>query len=125
MGNGLYDVDSIVPMYNKFTHFFSALVVAFLVLTFLPIIDEDFKKNKAVFLFDVVVTTMALGIVWEFLEWSADNFFGLNTQLGLNDTMGDLFADTLGALLIATIGWFLIGTKAFKKMIKDIKKELD
>jgi len=125
MGNGLYDVCSIFPLYNKFTHFFSALVVAFIVMVFLPIINDDFIKNKPKFLFDVIVTTMALGVLWEFLEWNADHFFGLNTQLGLTDTMGDLFADTLGGLFITFIGWFLIKTQAFKKMIKDIKKELD
>ena len=124
-GNGLYDFCKIYPVYNKFTHFFSAMVVAFIVLVFLPVLDEKLSKNREKLVFDIIVTTIALGVVWEFLEWSADNLFGLQTQLGLNDTMGDLFADTLGGISIAIIGWFLVKTKAFKKMIKDIKKEID
>ena len=109
-GNGLLEISSVISFYNKFTHFFSASVVAFIFLISLFVFNEYYRGiavNTFKILFDVVVITMAFGVVWEFLEWAGDYLFKLNAQPSLNDTMGDLFADTLGGLLIAFIGYFL------------------
>ena len=67
MGNGLFDVCKIVPIYNKFTHFFSATVVAFIFLILLFVFNEYYRGiavNIFKILFDVVVITMAFGVVW-------------------------------------------------------------
>jgi hypothetical protein len=128
MGNGLLDVCSVVPIYNKFTHFFSAAVVAFIFLILLFVFNEyyrGFAVNTFKILFDVVVITMAFGVVWEFMEWTSDYFFNLNAQPDLNDTMGDLFADTLGGLLIVFIGYFLIKRGVLRHFSKDFKKHFE
>jgi hypothetical protein len=125
MGNGLLDIYSVTPIYNKFTHFFSACVVAFIFLLLLFVFNEYYRGiavNIFKILFDVVVITMAFGVVWEFMEWTGDYFFYLNAQPSLNDTMGDLFADTLGGLLIAVIGYFLIKRGILRSFSKDFKK---
>ncbi|WNS77877.1 hypothetical protein RRU94_05185 [Domibacillus sp. DTU_2020_1001157_1_SI_ALB_TIR_016] len=42
------------------------------------------------------------GVIWEFYEFSMDQFFGMTLQGGGNkDTMEDLIADTLGGVVIA------------------------
>jgi hypothetical protein len=128
MGNGLLDICSVIPIYNKFTHFFSACVVAFIFLILLFVFNEYYRGiavNKFKIMFDVVVITMAFGVFWEFLEWISDFFFNLSAQPSLNDTMGDLFADTLGGLLIAFIGYFLIKKGILRNFSKDFKKHFN
>jgi hypothetical protein len=125
MGNGLLDISSVYSVYNKFTHFFSASVVAFIFLILIFVFNEYYRGiaiNTIKIMFDVVVITMAFGVVWEFMEWTTDYFFSLNTQPSLDDTMGDLFADTLGGLLIAFLGYFLIKRGILKRFSKDFKK---
>ena len=125
MGNGFLNICDYVPLYNKFTHFFSAVAVAFIFLILLFVFNEYYRGvaiNNFKILFDVVVTTMAFGAVWEFMEWSTDFLFGWNSQPGLDDTMGDLFADTMGGLLIAFIGYFLIKRGVLKKLSKNFRK---
>jgi len=125
MGNGLIDIISVVPIYNKFTHFFSAVVVSFIFLILLFVFNEYYRGiaiNTFKILFDVVVITMAFGVVWEFMEWIGDFLLGLDTQPSLNDTMGDLLADTLGGLFIAVIGYFLIKRGILQRFSKNFKK---
>jgi hypothetical protein len=125
MGNGLLDISIRYPIYNKFTHFFSASIVAFIFLILIFVFNEYYRGiavNTFKIMFDVVVITMAFGVIWEFLEWTTDYFFDLNTQPSLDDTMGDLFADTLGGLLIAFFGYFLIKRGILKRFSKDFKK---
>lgn len=127
MGNGLLNLDCVIPIYNKFTHFFSACVVAFIFLILLFVFNEYYRGiavNNFKIIFDIVVITMAFGVIWEFMEWISDYFFNLNAQPSLNDTMGDLFADTLGGLLIAFIGYFLIKRGVLRSFSKDLKKHI-
>jgi hypothetical protein len=128
IGNGLLDINYLYPIYNKFTHFFSAVVVAFIFLNIIFIFNEYYRGiavNIFKILFDVVVITMAFGVIWEFMEWTGDFLFNLNAQPSLNDTMGDLFADTLGGLFIALIGYFLIKRGIIKNFSKDFKKHFN
>ena len=128
MGNGLLDICRVIPIYNKFTHFFSACVVAFIFLILLFVFNEYYRGiavNIFKTMFDVVVITMAFGVIWEFMEWIGDFFFDLGAQPSLNDTMGDLFADTLGGLLIAFVGYFLINRGILRSFSKDFRKHFD
>jgi hypothetical protein len=124
----LYNIFGFIPVYNKFTHFFSAIVVAFIFLILLFVFNEYYRGvavNTFKILFDVVVITMAFGVVWEFMEWTSDYFFNLYSQPSISDTMGDLFADTLGGLFIAFIGYFLIKRDILRKFSMDFKKHFD
>lgn len=59
---------------------------------------------------------MALGGLWEILEFAMDGIFGLNMQKsGLVDTMWDLIVDALSALAIASLGYAYMksGTEYF------------
>jgi len=128
MGDGLLEISNSFLMYNKFTHFFSAVVVAFIFLNIIFIFNEYYRGiavNNFKIMFDVIVITMAFGVVWEFMEWASDFLFNLNAQPSLDDTMGDLFADTLGGLFVAFIGFLLIKRGILKKFSKDFKKHFN
>jgi hypothetical protein len=52
---------------------------------------------------------MAMGTMWEILEFAADSLFGLNMQKsGLRDTMGDLCLDLIGAFFGSTAGYLYL-----------------
>ncbi len=64
----------------------------------------------ALFAFAFAVT---VGVLWEVLEFAADQLFGMQMQKpmagdpsGLTDTMWDLIVDTLGAAVISGFGWW-------------------
>jgi len=59
------------------------------------------------------VFSVAVGALWEMLEFGADQLLGTQMQkpsfgdpAGLVDTMWDLIVDTLGALVVAVFGWW-------------------
>jgi len=52
---------------------------------------------------------VAIGAVWEIMEFSTDQIFGTNMQKhGLVDTMWDLIVDSLGALFTSVLGFFYL-----------------
>jgi len=128
IGDGVFFVSNFLPIYNKFTHFFSSAVVGSILLVSLYVIDECSDEiNFSTFrlLLDVLVVTISFGVLWEFMEWTSDTFFGFNTQLGLQDTMMDLLSDSLGALLIVLFGYYLVKESKLKNMTKDIRKKFN
>jgi len=126
--HGLYDFGRYHFIFNKFTHFYSSMIFAFIILISLSIFYE-LNGNVEAFTyykisFDVIVITMAFGVIWEFLEWISDMLFDLNSQPGLNDTMFDLLADTLGGIFIALIGFFLIKNGYVKKITNELNEKI-
>ncbi|MGM9972075.1 MAG: hypothetical protein ACI35W_06670 [Anaeroplasmataceae bacterium] len=88
-------------------------------------IDGDKIKFSPLFVsIWVVCFALAVGSVWELIEYSVDGLFGLNSQqylettgtldkgiplvghAALRDTMKDLALDLAGALIISIIGFF-------------------
>lgn len=65
--------------------------------------DLPRPSRRAAFLFVLVGCAVALGVVWEWMEWSYDLFTAQNSILGKQDTMVDLVADALGALVAAIL----------------------
>lgn len=127
VGNGLLDGASFIDVYNKFTHFFSAIVVAFISLLVLYVVHEfegDIVNNTKKVLFDIIIITVALGVLWEFLEWGTDLLFDLSSQVSLDDTMLDLIADTLGGIVMAFIGFLLIKRGVLHPIARDIKNQI-
>src|SRR3954454_21978728 len=47
--------------------------------------------------------TIALGAVWELVEFACDSFFGTQMARGYEDTMRDLAADSVGAVTGAVL----------------------
>jgi len=126
-GDVLYAYDTI-PSYDKIAHFVSACVVALVVLIAVYILNEywgGLQADKYGTAFVVIITTVAMGVVWEFREWSADALFGMQTQLSLEDTMTDLLVNALGGVFIAIVGIRLLKNGALKAMTKDLGERVD
>jgi hypothetical protein len=57
---------------------------------------------------------VAMGVVWEIMEFSMDSIIGTNWQhrdTGVLDTMKDLICDTLSALFTSIVGYFYLTRK--------------
>lgn len=104
--------------WDNLLHGGSAIVFGFIGFTILYFMvnRHELKARPwaiAVFSFSFAI---AIGVLWEILEFFLDNFFGFNLQKsGLRDTMGDLIVDTLGAIFSSTIAFIYLKSK--KKLI--------
>lgn len=126
-GDVLYVYDTILH-YDDIAHFVSACVVALVVLIAVYILSEywgGLQADKYGTAFVVIITTVAMGVIWEFREWSADALFGMQTQLSLEDTMTDLLVNALGGVFIAIVGIRLLKNGALKEMTKDLGERVD
>jgi hypothetical protein len=114
-----------IPHYDTIAHFASSLLVAFVAFTAIYILDkywDGLKMDKYAMAYVVVVTTMAMGVVWEFFEWGIDLLFGFGAQWGLQDTMKDLLVDTIGGIVMAIIGVNLIKKGEMEEMVEGLEK---
>ncbi|MFX0546263.1 hypothetical protein ACEWPL_012035 [Roseovarius sp. S1116L3] len=92
-------------------HFFSALSIAamaFLMIFMLFEGDRYAAPPWALALLSAAVA-LAIGTLWEVLEYGLDQLFGLNMQKsGLDDTMTDLLIDLTGSGLGALSGYLFL-----------------
>ena len=96
--------------------------MSFLAFAVIYILDEywdGLHMDVYAMAFVVVIFTMAMGVVWEFLEWSIDLVFGTNEQWGLQDTMRDLLVDTIAGIIMAFGGVKLVKSGKLKELLKD------
>lgn len=127
IGGGVLKAYHLIPGYDILTHFVSSILVSFLAFAVIYILDEywdGLNMDIYAMAFVVVIFTMAMGVVWEFLEWSVDLVFGTTEQLGLHDTMRDLLVDTTGGLIMAVVGVKLIKSGKFKQLLTDLGKQV-
>lgn len=95
----------LVPWLDIPMHFFGGFFVALLFIWLRQIAPNIFGGNS--FLGDIIVVlgfVALIGVLWEFFEFSFDylvsarNLGLARSQMGIADTMGDLFFDLLGGL---------------------------
>jgi hypothetical protein len=119
---GLYDA---WKPYDNVVHFVVPMLCSQVVyiglarIEVLPDMREDFTPNRYAGIFTV---TMALGVaiggIWEIVEYSSDSLFGSNLQLSNRDTVGDLIADTLGSAAggILLVAWTKYGWGSVRRI---------
>ncbi len=97
--------------YDKLVHLF---MMAWLVLLISCFLHQRFLAAQITF--DVPIRlvvdltlALALGAAWEMFEFTIDQTRLFNSQLGLDDTMLDLFADALGGLVAFGIAFWKHG----------------
>jgi len=101
---GFYDV---FWWWDKVTHFFSAFVVASLGLAAVMIIDlhlESVYLTPKVRILFILMFVMAMGVLWEIMEYSADQILHTKMQVSLYDTLWDLLCDFIGAIAASFLG---------------------
>ena len=88
--------------YDLFTHFISGILTSVLALMILNYFKCD--KNKVFNLLFMISFTVFVAALWEFMEFFADTFLGMNVQhsigTGVSDTMEDMLIATLGGLIV-------------------------
>lgn len=127
VGGGLLGAYGI-SYYDILTHFVSSFLIAFIAFVIIFILDEywdGLKMDKYAMAFVVIITTIAIGVVWEFNEWITDLVFGTSEQWGYTDTLKDLFVDTIAGVLMAFIGVSMIERGSFDKLTDDLGEQID
>jgi hypothetical protein len=126
---GLYDA---WKPYDNVVHFIVPMLccqVAYIALArieVLPDMRDDFVPRHYAGIFTVTFALgVAIGGVWEILEWSSDELFGSNLSMGNDDTVGDLIADTLGAATggLLLVAWTKYGWGSVRRVPGDNRAE--
>ena len=93
-------------------HTISGILLGLAGFTLVYVLNRE--KRSRIFLSPLFIAifsfgfAVAIGALWEIVEFSLDTAFGLELQHGLVDTMLDLIVDVLGALFISIIGYYYI-----------------
>lgn len=102
--SGFYDN---VPGWDHITHALSSSLIAALGFIVVVMVDQYvrsiFLPRRFLGLF-IVVFTMAMGVLWELMEFSIDMWTGSRMQYSLDDTMLDLFFDGVAGIAVAAVG---------------------
>lgn len=119
---GLYDL---ISWYDNLVHFTVPLLgapVAYIALARLDVLPDprdDTDKRHYIGIFVVTLALgLAIGAVWEMVEWSSDGVVGSNLQLGNDDTVGDLVADGSGSVRGAAllVVWTVYGWGSVRRI---------
>src|SRR5215211_2185855 len=99
---GLYDS---ITWFDNVVHFslpFFGGPTLYIVLARLDVVPDPKDHTTVHHYVGIWIVAFALGValggLWEIVEWASDNLFGSQLQLGNDDTVGDLIADSLGSL---------------------------
>jgi hypothetical protein len=118
---GLYDS---ISWYDNVVHFAVPLLtsqVLYLCLARIEVLPDLRQETLPRHHLGIFVVTFALGVavggLWEILEYASDNLLGSELQLGNDDTVGDLIADALGSLCGAAllVAWTRYGWGSVKR----------
>lgn len=118
----------LIPNWDTVLHTFSGAMLGALGFSVVQFLNEDehvtMNLSPAFVALFALCFAVTLGVVWEFYEFTADNWFGMNMQktmledgtklagsAAVSDTMEDLFVDFLGALTFSIIGYLNLKRK--------------
>lgn len=99
---GLY---STIYWFDSFTHFVSGMLTAVLAVAVLFWFHKYDDKSILFNIFFMIAFSLMIAALWEFFEFSSDQFLGGDTQkvltTGVSDTMKDMIVAFLGAILVS------------------------
>lgn len=108
-GEALGAFDS-VPWFDNLVHVTLPMLTApvlYIALARLEVLPDPRDDTSTRHYVGIFVVTLALGLavgaVWEIVEWASDSTLGSDLQLGNEDTVTDLLADTTGSLIGAAL----------------------
>ncbi len=106
--SGFYDN---VPGWDHLTHAMSASLIAALGFVIVVAIDKyaySINLPRAFLALFIIMFTVAVGVIWEVVEYAIDSLTASRLQYSLDDTMKDLMFDAIGGLLIAWAGAYYL-----------------
>lgn len=99
-----------IPLWDKFVHFQSGLILGVAGFVLVYTLNEQesihLDLSPGFVSFFSVTFSLAIGVVWELVEFTADSLVGVGWQNGNADTMWDLIAAGAGALIVSVAGYF-------------------
>jgi hypothetical protein len=126
---GLYDA---WKGYDNLVHFLAPMLscqVAYIALARLEVLPDPRDDTSTAHYVGIFVVTFALGMaiggLWEIVEWSSDNLLGSNLQLDNDDTVGDLIADALGSAVggAGLVLWTRYGWGSVRRIPGESRRE--
>lgn len=111
-----------VPHWDTILHMLSGVLLALFGYSLITLLNDSekilLKLSPAFIGLFTFCFAVALGVIWEIFEFTADGLLNMNMQKfalesaenlvgrdALKDTMKDLIVDSIGALIISTIGY--------------------
>lgn len=100
---------AIYPWWDTALHASSGMLLGIFGLIILNGLNDNADTNLKLAPFYICIfaflTALALGTLWEVIEFIMDLIWNLGMQAGNFDTMVDLIADTLGAAIVCAVGY--------------------
>ena len=80
--------------------------------------DSESRAHFAGLFFVTAALGLAVGALWEIVEWTADSTIGSDLQLGNEDTVTDLVSDASGAFAGAAVlvAWAVYGWGSVRRI---------
>jgi len=104
-----------LPGWDHLTHMMSASLVGGLGFVLVVIVDKYvdsiYLPPRFLALF-IVLFTMAVGVLWEIMEFANDSIAHTHLQYGLQDTMLDLAFDGLAGFVVAFAGAYYLRSES-------------
>ena len=104
-----------VPLWDKFLHFESGLILGASGFVLIYILNEHESTSldlspSFVALFAIAFSVL-IGVAWEMFEFAGDTILGSQWQASNADTMYDLMADLCGAVIVSGVGYVWMRVK--------------
>jgi hypothetical protein len=125
-------------LYDRFLHFDDLVhftlpmltaPVVYIALARLDVVPDPRDETHLKHYTGIFVVTLALGIaigaLWEIVEWRSDAWFGTSLSVNNDDTVGDLVRDSLGAFAGAAllVAWARFGWGSVRRIPGDNTRE--
>ena len=105
----VWDFFKTIGIYDEITHIYTpfAISLALSFLVFSPMLTV-FRSHRILYVLTISSFGIAIGAIWEVIEWTADMFVSMQVVASLDDTITDLIMDSIGAITAAIISlWAL------------------
>ena len=102
--SGFYNT---IPGWDHLTHMMSASLIGALGFVTVVIVDkyvESIHLPRPFLAFFILMFTMAMGALWEIMEFANDSLAHTKLQYDLTDTMLDLLFDAFAGFVVAVLG---------------------
>ncbi|MEK6922148.1 MAG: hypothetical protein AABX82_09720 [Nanoarchaeota archaeon] len=100
--------------WDLFLHSLSGILLGFagFLALYIMYTERKIRTSPKLAMFFSFCVAVAIGALWEIVEFSVDNSLGWNMQKsGLVDTMWDLIVDSISAVIISISGYFYLRRK--------------